>query len=235
MDDAADNGVEGFDARTGDAVLAEVEDLFLSLDQAAGKAFEFGDPALGGHGDPAREPVVGALAIGIGPDLAEGVLEQVGQREIAVGRQQGVELAASVGTEVFGVAQQVVSLAFEEGPAFGIRLGLGAAAHFADDFAEVGDEMELVEDDVGLRQMGLDGGAVGSAGSPVRQPPLFPSASSAIDADGGDAGFLLRAELGEEAFEGVLSTPLGQPEQFAGARVEHEGDARPRGPSAFHQ
>ena len=69
--------------------------------------------------------------------------------------------------------------------------------------------MELVEDDVGRWQVGLDGGAAGSA---------------AIDADRDDAGFLLRAQLGEEAFEGVLAAPLGQPEQFAGARVEHEGD-----------
>ena len=38
MVEAADNGVEGFDERTGDAVLAEVEDLFLGVDQIAGKA-----------------------------------------------------------------------------------------------------------------------------------------------------------------------------------------------------
>ncbi len=118
-------------------------------------------------------------------------------------------MAAAVGAEVFGVAQQVVALAFDEGAAFAIRLGLGAAAHFVDDFAEVGDEMEFVEDDVGLRQMGLEGGAVGPA---------------AINADGGDAGFLLRTQLGEEAFEGILSAPLGQPEQFTVTGVEHEAN-----------
>ena len=83
VNDAADDGIEGFDASAGDAVLVEVEDLFLGFEQAFGKAFEFGDAALRGHGDPAGEPFVGTPAIGIGPDLTKGVFEQVGHGEVA--------------------------------------------------------------------------------------------------------------------------------------------------------
>ena len=40
----------------------------------------------------------------------------------------------------------------------------------------------------------------------------------------GDAGFLFGAQLGKEAIQSLLAAAFGQPEQFAGARVEHEGD-----------
>ena len=87
MDDAAHEGVAGFDPRAGDAVLAEVEDLLFDLGHSAGEAFEFAYPAFHRHRDPVAKAFVGALAIGIGPYRLEGVLEQIHCREIAVGSQ----------------------------------------------------------------------------------------------------------------------------------------------------
>lgn len=84
-------------------MLAEVEDLLFGFAQATGEALEFGDAAFQRHGDPASEPLVGALVVGVDPDLAEGVFEQVGHGKVAVGAKQGVELAAPVGAQVLGV------------------------------------------------------------------------------------------------------------------------------------
>ncbi len=88
MDDATHDGVEGYDASAGDAVLAKVEDLLLGLGQTVCKAGEFGDAAFARHPDPVAQAVIGALAIGVGPDRFEGVLEQIDHGEIAVGGQQ---------------------------------------------------------------------------------------------------------------------------------------------------
>ena len=46
MNDTADDGVEGFDAGAGDAVLAEVENFLLGLGKSAGEAGQFLNSAL---------------------------------------------------------------------------------------------------------------------------------------------------------------------------------------------
>lgn len=124
MEDAADDGVESFDPGAGDAVLTEVEDLLFGFDEPVGKAFEFGDASFDRHVDPTGEPFVGALAVSVGPDLFESILEEVGRREITIGGEQEIELLAPGSAEVLGVAQQVITLALDERAAFGIRLRL---------------------------------------------------------------------------------------------------------------
>jgi hypothetical protein len=102
VNDTTDDGVEGFDACAGDAVLAEVEDLFLGRDQSAGEAGQFADSTLDSHGNPVGQAFVCAPAVGVGPDGFEGVLEQIDNGQVAVGGQQQLEFAAAVGAEVFG-------------------------------------------------------------------------------------------------------------------------------------
>ena len=67
MNDTTDDGVEGFNAGAGDAVFAEVEDLFPGREQSAGEAGQFADPTLdagvayyGMQPDPADVPKIKA-------------------------------------------------------------------------------------------------------------------------------------------------------------------------------
>ena len=181
VDDAACEGVECFDPSTRDAVLAEIEDLLLGFAWAAGKAFEFSDAAPIRHADPSAQALFGAFAASGGPHSLECVLEHVNHRQVAVGRQQFLEVRTPAGAQVLLVAKQVVSLAFEECAAFRVGLRFGATADLANDLAEVCREMEFVEDDVRCRQIVLHCGSIRAA---------------AVDADGKDTGFLIGAQFG---------------------------------------
>src|SRR3990172_7493355 len=156
------------------AVSAPLEDADLvvqPLDQA--EAHLVLRPAVGGDSVPVsvdhlrelpvgREPLpLEALlpaveegarpALGlVAPELAEGLLEQVGDAEPLVRGQQLLEAGPAVVAEVLPAREQGVALPLDEGPVLAGEPAVLAAAYLVERIREVAHDVELVEDDAGV-------------------------------------------------------------------------------------
>src|SRR5262244_1305986 len=90
----------------------------------------------------------------VGPQLAERLLEQVGGLHPLVGAEQDLERAAAFEGQMLAPRQQRILLPLDEltvGPA---QAGVLAFPHLVQGLVEVAQDMELVEQNLGLRGMG---------------------------------------------------------------------------------
>src|SRR6266545_4997506 len=96
-------------------------------------------------------PALGLVA----PELAEGLLEQIGDAEPLVRRQQLLEAGPAVVAEVLSAREQGVALPLDEGTVLAREPAVLAAAHLIERLREVAHDVELVEDDAGLGRVPL--------------------------------------------------------------------------------
>src|ERR1700686_2139835 len=107
----------------------------------------------------ARAPVLEeaprpALAL-IAPQLAKALLEDVGRVEPLVGRQQGLQRLFALKREVLLARQQRVFLTLDVAPLAALEPSILALANRIQGFAQMADDMELVEQNRGLRRIRL--------------------------------------------------------------------------------
>src|SRR6516225_2841672 len=105
----------------------------------------------------ARAPVLEeascpALAL-VAPQLAEALLENIGRVEPLVGRQQCLQRLLAVEREVLLARQQSVFLTLDVAPVAARQPGIFVLADRIQSLAEMAHDMELVEQDRGLRRM----------------------------------------------------------------------------------
>ena len=81
------------------------------------------------------------------PELAEGLLEQVGGVQALVGRKQGLERFPAVSAQVLPVRQQGVFLTLDVAALLAGQPGVFALADLVERLAQVAHDMELVEQD----------------------------------------------------------------------------------------
>src|ERR1700674_5202454 len=99
---------------------------------------------------PAVEEGAGPALRLVAPELAEGLLEQVGGAEPLVRRQQLLQAGPAVVGQVLPAGEQGVPLALDEGAVLAGESAVLAAAHLVERVREVAHDVELVEDDPGL-------------------------------------------------------------------------------------
>ena len=87
------------------------------------------------------------------PQLAEGLLEQIGRIEALVRCQQGLQCLPAIEVQVLAVRQQGVLLSLDIAPVFAGQPGVLALAHLIERLAQVTHDMELVEQDRRLRHL----------------------------------------------------------------------------------
>ena len=110
---------------------------------------------------PAREEGVGPALGLVVPELAKGLLEQVGGVQSRVGLEQLSEGPAAVEGEVLAVGEQGIALSLDEGAVLGSEAAVLAAADGVERIAQVTHDVELVEDDTRLWCMAHERGAKG--------------------------------------------------------------------------
>jgi len=102
--------------------------------------------------DPAVEVAPRCPFIGVGPQPVQAFLQQIGLHHSAVMPEQFIQHLPLVAVQVEPAGQQQPPLPLDEAsllPAFAIKLG---APHFVHRLIGVLHDMELVEDDLALRQ-----------------------------------------------------------------------------------
>src|SRR6202171_6033233 len=87
----------------------------------------------------------------IAPQLAEAFLEDIGRVEPLVGRQQCLQRPLAVEREVLSARQQGVFLALDVAPVAAGKPRVFAFANHIQGLAQMADDMELVEQNRGLR------------------------------------------------------------------------------------
>ena len=100
---------------------------------------------------PALEEGAGPALGLVAPELAEGLLEQVGGVQSLVGLEQLGEGAAVVEGEVLAVGEQGVALPLDEGAGLGGEAAVLTTADLVERVAEVAHDVARVDDDAGLR------------------------------------------------------------------------------------
>src|SRR6266704_19209 len=85
----------------------------------------------------------------VAPELAKGLLEQVGGVETLVGSQQSPQCLAALQGEVLLARQQRVFLALDEAALLPRQARILALSHLIEGFAQVANDVELVEQDGG--------------------------------------------------------------------------------------
>src|SRR5215467_2436921 len=148
----ADFVVEAFDeakrdfvfrlAVGGDAVPVAVDHIGEALVGSEALPFEAGSPVVEEAPRPALAPVV--------PELAEGLLEDIGGVEALVGGQQNLEGAFTLQGEVFMARQQIVLLPLDEASILAAEAGVFGLAHLVERLAEMAHDVKLVEQDRGF-------------------------------------------------------------------------------------
>src|SRR6266536_580851 len=148
-------------------------------------------------------PALGLVA----PELAEGLLEQVGDAEPFVRCQQLLEAGPAVVAEVLAARKQGVALPLDEGPVLAREPAVLAAAHLIERIRVASHAVTLAEDDAGLGRVPLQRVAEGLPH--VHRGEL-------------DARRLLRAQRGEEEIEVRLGAALAaHPDRPAAVEVAH--------------
>src|SRR3990172_502733 len=135
---------------------------------------------------PALEEGAGPALGLVAPELAEGLLEQVGGVQSLVGREQLLQARSSVVGEGLAIREQRVSLPLDERPVLAGEPTVLAAADLVERVAEMAHDVELVENDSRLWSVALERGA-------ERLPHVHRGEL--------DARRLLRAQRGEEEVE----------------------------------
>ncbi len=110
---------------------------------------------------PALEEGAGPALGLVAPELAEGLLEQVGGVQSLVGLEQLGEGAAAVEGEVLAVGEQGVALPLDEGAVLGGEAAVLMTADLVERVAEVTHDVELVKDDARLWRVTHKRGAKG--------------------------------------------------------------------------
>src|SRR5215471_8331545 len=101
-----------------------------------------------------EEPLCPALALVI-PQLTEALLEDIGGVEPLVGRKQRLQGLLAFERQVLPTRQQGVFLALDVAPVTAGKAGIFALATPIQGLAQMPHDMELVEQDRGLRRMRL--------------------------------------------------------------------------------
>src|SRR6516225_1830567 len=101
-----------------------------------------------------EEPPCPALALVI-PQLTEALLEDIGSVEPLVGRKQRLEGLLAIERQILPARQQGVFLTLDVAPVAAGKAAIFALAHRIQGLAEMPHDMELVEQNRGLRRMRL--------------------------------------------------------------------------------
>src|SRR5260370_33976165 len=113
----------------------------------------------------------------VAPELAKGLIEQIGGVETLVGSQQSPQCLPALQGEVLLARQQRVFLALDEAALLPRQTRILALSHLIEGFAQVANDVELVEQDRGLRGVGVGGVAKrlphGHHGEPDARALLF--------------------------------------------------------------
>ena len=104
---------------------------------------------------PAGEELARPAFTPIGPELPELLLEQVGGGQALVGAQQLLERAATGQREIGAVGEQRIALALDEGPVLRRHPLVLGAADLIHRVGQMAQHVEFVEQNLGLRRMGL--------------------------------------------------------------------------------
>src|SRR3984885_2230980 len=107
--------------------------------------FEAGAPIVEEAPCPALAPVI--------PELAEGLLQDVGGAQPLVGGEQELERAFALQGEIVVARQQRVFLTLDEASFLAAETGVLGLAHLVERLAEMAQDVELVEQDRGLRRL----------------------------------------------------------------------------------
>src|SRR5437867_4021287 len=151
-----------------------------------GKLLVGAEPLPLQSGAPVVEEAPGPALPLVLPELAEGLLEDVGGVEPLVRGEQRLESAPAVEREVLAVGEQRVLLALDEPPVPARQPRVLALADLIEGLAQVPQDVELVEQDARL-------GGVPSRRGPKRLPHVHHGEPN--------AGAFPRAEPGEEFIE----------------------------------
>ena len=89
----------------------------------------------------------------VAPELAEGLLEQVGRVQPLVGGEQHLQRLAALQREVLAAGQQGVLLALDEAPVLAGEPRVLALADLVERLPEMAHDVELVEQDRRLRRV----------------------------------------------------------------------------------
>ena len=207
--DDADLVVESLDEAKGDLVLGSAiggDPFPMTLDHCGellvgfqALPLETGLPIL-------EETPCPAFAL-VAPQLAEGLLEQVGGVQPLVGCQQGLEGLPAVQGQVLPAAQQDIFLALEVAPFLALKPGVFGLAHLVQGVVEVPHDVKLVEQGRSLRRPLLGGVAKRRPHVHYRQP---------------DAADLLLAQPVIELVHGFLRAILApEPQGPASDQIAH--------------
>ena len=129
----------------GDAVPVALDHVGKALFGLEALPLEAGAPVVEEAPCPAFAPVV--------PELAEGFFQEIGGIEALVGGQQQLEGPPTFQGGVLVARQQRVLLALDEASALAAEAVIFGLAHLVERFAEVAHDVELVEQDGGLRRL----------------------------------------------------------------------------------
>src|SRR5271167_2112610 len=146
----------------GDAVPVTIDhrrELLVRLEPSPFKCLL---PVLEKAPCPGLAPVV--------PQLPERFLEQIGDVEPVVGLQQFVKGTAAFQGEIVAVRQQGVLLALDDAAILAAQPGVLALSHLVQSLAEMAHDVELVEQNAGLRSVPAGGVAKGLPHVHHRQP-----------------------------------------------------------------
>ena len=103
-----------------------------------------------------EEPSCPALVL-VAPELSKGLLENIGGVQPFVGAQQGPQCLSALQREVLLARQQRVFLPLDEAALLSRQARVLALSHLIESFAQVANDVELVEQDCGLRGVGIGG------------------------------------------------------------------------------
>src|SRR3989442_2647943 len=143
----------------------------------------------------------------VAPELAEGLLEQVGGVEPLVGLEQLAQGRSTIVGEVVPAGEQGVALPLDEGAVLAGETAVLAAPHLVERVTEVAHDVELVEDHPSVRSVLRERVAEGLPH--VHRGEL-------------DGRALLRAQRGKEDVQvGFGASPAADPDRPAALKVAH--------------
>src|SRR5947207_15775259 len=93
----------------------------------------------------------------VAPELAKGLLEQIGGVQSLVGSQQCPQRLAALQSEVLLARQQRIFLALDEAALLSRQARVLALSHLIESLAQVTNDVELVEQDRRLRRVRIGG------------------------------------------------------------------------------
>lgn len=208
-EDGLDRSVDAFDDTEANAMTAVGGDAIEVAEQEGAELLHLRQALPAERLEPAGEEVRHAFRVGVGPEAIELLAQDVGLEEAAVDEEEVAQLAALVAGEVPPAAQKEPALA----AAVLAHDRTGAeelvATHLVDGSRRVLQDVKLVEDDLGARQLVRDGVDVWAVH---------------VGAHGLDGGTLARVERTvEEAFERGLRAVARKADHLAVVEIGEHG------------